>query len=115
MTRLPKILAATVAVTAAATIAVGLADAAKPADNDAVIIREARTSLIEAVQTAERHIGGKATRAELEAGRQGPKFEIEVVGADGRTHDVEVDALRNTVIASVEDRADREDRRDAED
>lgn len=83
-------------------------------ENDAAAIAAARISLIEAVTVAERHVNGKATRAEYEKSRQGWVYDVEV--ADGSTvFDVRVDADKGTVISSVEDKADGHDDHDERD
>lgn len=88
--------------------------AAKPQENDALITRHAAISLTQAVQTAEQQVHGQAVRAELEHGKQGWIFDVEVV-AGNTTYDVVVDAAKGTVLASAQDKTDHDDAQDRED
>lgn len=78
---------------------------------DALTIAQAKTSLIQAVTTAEQHAGGKATHAEYENSKQGWVYDVEVVNGV-KVFDVRVDADKGTVIASVEDKAEHDDNDD---
>lgn len=78
--------------------------------NDASVISSAKVSLVEAIATAEQHVQGKASRAEFESGKNGPKADVEVVTSAGKVFDVEIDATRNVVIAAVEDKLDVDER-----
>ena len=82
--------------------------------NDAVAIATAKTSLTQAVTTAEQHAGGKATHAEYEHARQGWVYDVEVVNGT-KVFDVRVDADKGTVISSAEDTADHEKDDDKDD
>ena len=76
-------------------------------ENDALAIATAKTSLIQAVTTAEQHAGGKATHAEYENSKQGWVYDVEVVNG-AKVFDVRVDADKGTVISSAEDKAEHE-------
>lgn len=73
--------------------------------DEALAIRDAKVSLIQAITAAEKHIGGMATSAEYEREGTGWVFEVDVVKAD-KVFDVTVDADKCTVIAAREDMAD---------
>ena len=95
---------------AAALLAPGAAHAETAgAGNDAGPIASAQVSLADAIAAAEKHAGGKAARAEYEKGKGGQwAYDVEVV-AGAKTFDVKVDAEKGAVIASVEDKADKDD------
>ena len=99
---------------ALSTIAALPAYAAKPHENDALVMRHSSISLMQAVQTAEQHIHGKAVRAELEQGKQGWVFDVEVV-AGNTVYDVAIDASKGTVLTSVQDKSDQDDTWDKKD
>lgn len=103
-----------VTLVALSTVGALAAYAAKPQENDALITRHATISLTQAVQTAEQQTHGQAVRAELEHGKQGWVFDVEVVTGNA-AYDVAVDAVKGTVLASVQDKADHDDARDKED
>ncbi|MBT1076245.1 PepSY domain-containing protein [Geobacter grbiciae] len=109
-----RALKAGLALVAIATIGTVTANASKVPENDALIIRHAETSLIKAVRAAEQQTNGKATRAELEHGKKGWIYEVEVV-ANGTTYDVAVDAAKGIVLASTVDKADNTNDQDKED
>ncbi|PJK12688.1 hypothetical protein CO614_03845 [Lysobacteraceae bacterium NML120232] len=60
----------------------------------------AKISLVRAIEIAERHVGGRATSADLgrELGRV--VFEVEVVARDNTVHEVKVDGVSGAVISS---------------
>lgn len=105
-----------IGVTLAALSSFGVfaAYAAKPQENDALLTHHAAISLTQAVQTAEQQTHGQAVRAELEHGKQGWVFDVEVV-AGNSTYDVAVDAAKGTVLASAQDTVDHDDAQDKED
>lgn len=98
-----KVIFMTVAIALGAGAA---AFAAQNGENDAVAIRNAKLSLVDAVGIAQRHASGQASRAEFEKTRQGWVYEVEVVSG-GKVFDVHVDATKGTVLSSAEDKADR--------
>ena len=83
-------------------------------ENDALAMAQAKTSLIQAVTTAEQHAGGKATHAEYENSKQGWVYDVEVVSGV-KVFDVRVDADKGTVISSAEDKAEHDDDHDKKD
>lgn len=88
---------------ASATVAL----AAKPLENDAMAINNAKVSLTQAIATAEQHAGGKAVKAELDHGKKGSRYEVEVANG-GKVFDVQIDDQTGAVLASVEDKADHD-------
>jgi len=84
------------------------------AENDALPIATAKITLVQAVNVAEQHANGKASRAEYEHSKQGWVYDVEVVSG-AKVFDVRVDADKGGVIASAEDKADRDDDQDGED
>lgn len=84
-----------------------------PEANDALAAMNAKVSLVQAVTLAEQHLNGKATRAEFETGRQGPRYEIEIVSGT-QVIDVQVDADKGVILSSAPDRHDGKDRDDDE-
>lgn len=94
--------------------AIGTAFAAKTMENDAMAISNAKIPLAQAVTTAEQHVNGKASKAEYEKTKAGWAYDVEVVSGN-KVFDVRVDADKGTVIASNEDKADRDDEHDQKD
>lgn len=77
--------------------------------NDAGPIASAKIPLSAAVAAAEKHVQGKAVRADYEKQKGGQWiYDVEVV-AGAQTFDVKVDADKGTVIASTQDKADDDD------
>jgi uncharacterized membrane protein YkoI len=75
----------------------------------------AKVSLDTAVTAAERHVQGKAVRAEYEKEKEGQwRYDVEV-RAGTRVFDVKVDPGTGEVIASTEDKLDADDDGDAAD
>ena len=93
---------------AAITTLGGAAFAAKPGENDAMVINQAKVPIAQAISAAEKAHGGKATKAELE---QGLIYEVEVV-AGAKVFDVKVDADKGSVLSSTEDKSDHNNGRD---
>lgn len=91
--------------------AVGGAFAAKTVENDALAIANAKIPLVQAVTAAEQHVKGKAAKAGYEKTKSGWAYEVEVVSGN-KVYDVKVDAEKGTVLASREDKADREEEHD---
>jgi uncharacterized membrane protein YkoI len=82
-------------------------------DNDAVIdLANTKLSLIQAVEAAEAHAGGKAIRAELDGEHGTTVYRVEVVGAKNKVFDVKVDSIDGKVLANTQDRADHRDKED---
>jgi uncharacterized membrane protein YkoI len=70
------------------------------AEDEAAAIAKASVSLAEAVSIAEKHVGGKAVRAQYADQHGQWVFEIEVVKGKGAM-DVTVDAATGKVLAAV--------------
>lgn len=99
---------------ALSALALGSAYAAGPQENDALAIAAAKISLSQAVSAAERHVGGKASRAEYEQHNGKWVFDVEVVkGKD--VMDVKVDPASAKVLAASKDEADQDDGNDKAD
>ena len=86
----------------ASALIVGLTAAAPAfADReDVATLAKAKISLVEAVQAAEKSVGGKAIDADLDDNGQ---FEVNVVKGDS-TWEVYVNATDGTIMRSVEDK-----------
>lgn len=95
---------ASLAVIAAAAIA-GAAYATTTIENDAKLALQAKTSLGQAVATAEQHAKGRAARAEIDQSDKGLVYEVEVV-AGPKVFDIEIDATTGEVIKVSEDAND---------
>jgi|GEM_PF-415752 len=103
MKRYPASIIAALAVTAAST---GAYAASTRVDNDAFAIKNVKTSLVKAIETAETNVNGQAVQAEFDSdAKKGPIYKIEVVSAE-KVFDVKVDATNGTVISSKQDIAD---------
>lgn len=91
------------------TTAVVSAETATTKDNDAGPIASAKISLDAAVGVAEKHVNGKAVRAEYERQKDGRwVYDVEVKTGTA-VSDVKVDPDKGTVIASKVDQADGDD------
>ena len=93
---------------------IGTAYGAKAMENDALVIESAKTGLTQAVTAAERHVDGKASRAEFERHNGRWVFDVEVVNGK-KVMDVKVDPTSGKVIAATEDKTDRDDEHDQAD
>lgn len=92
-----------------ATAAAGVsAFAAGGSGNDARIIPNAKVSLSQAVTAAEQHVGGTASKAEVETHAGKPVYDVEVVKGP-QVFDVKISPDQGTVIATVADKADHDD------
>jgi uncharacterized membrane protein YkoI len=75
--------------------------------NDAMTdLAKTGISLVQAVTTAEQHVGGKASRAELENENGRLVYGIEVAD-NAKTVDVKIDAVNGTVVSAQVDQADQ--------
>lgn len=91
------------------TSTAALAENGKAPSNDAVTVVQAKISMGVAVAAAEKHVDGKAVRAEYEKGRDGRwAYDVEVAAGSG-VFDVKIDPDAGTVIASTKDAADTDD------
>ncbi|HDR9483035.1 TPA: PepSY domain-containing protein [Burkholderia aenigmatica] len=97
-----SVLAALVATSAAAAYA-----ANGNGENDAMSVVHAPVTLAQAVTAAERHVHGKAARAEYENSKQGWVYDVEVV-SDGKAYDVRVDSNNGTILTSSIDSSDHD-------
>ena len=76
--------------------------------NDAMTdLAKTGISLVQAVTTAEHHVGGKASRAELENENGRLVYGVEVTD-NAKTVDVKIDAVNGTVVSAQLDQADQE-------
>lgn len=99
----------TIAALALVAAAAGVtALAAGDAGNDARTIPNAKFSLAQAVTAAEQHVGGTASKAEVESHGGKLVYDVEVVKGP-QVFDVKVSPDQGTVIASTQDQADRDD------
>lgn len=95
--------------------AAAFAETPRSEANDAGPVTAARIPLHAAIAAAEKHIQGKAVRAEYEKQKQGTwVYDVEVT-TGSKVFDVKVDADKGTIIASTEDLADNDDGDDKED
>lgn len=79
------------------------------AENDAVsALHGARVGLTQAVASAEQHVGGRATSAELDREGQATIFHVEVVTPANTVMDVKLDA-DGKVLAAIPDARDDRD------
>jgi uncharacterized membrane protein YkoI len=101
-----SILIAALALTSAAAGISAFASSA--AGNDARIIPNAKISLSQAVIAAEQHVGGTASKAEVEQHAGKAVYDVEVVKGP-QVFDVKISPDQGTVIASTEDRNDHDD------
>ena len=101
-----SILIATLALASAAAGVSAFASSAS--GNDARIIPNAKISLSQAVIAAEQHVGGTASKAEVEQHAGKAVYDVEVVKG-AQVFDVKISPDQGTVIASTEDRNDHDD------
>ncbi|KAA0889331.1 PepSY domain-containing protein [Pusillimonas sp. ANT_WB101] len=97
------------AILASASVAGYATTTASSAENDASAIGNAKISLIQAITAAEQHVNGKAVQAEYEQTKTGWAYDVEVASG-ANVFDVSVDANNGTVLSSIQDTADSEDR-----
>ena len=72
---------------------------------DAQALAEAKITLVQAIQAAEKAHGGSAFDAQIDDDSARPEFEVGIV-REGRIYDVRVDALTGEVLGVREDRDD---------
>lgn len=98
-----------IAATALLISTAAFAETGRAPTNDAAPVESARVSMDSAVSAAEKHVQGKAVRAEYEKQRGGGwVYDVEVK-AGAKVFDVKVDAEKGTVLASTEDKVDSDD------
>lgn len=100
------LVAAAVAVILSGT-AVYATEPANGEQNDAAAITQAKIGLGQAIANAERHVHGKATRAELENENGRLVYGVEVVSG-GKVTDVKVDIRNGNILSAQADHADHE-------
>lgn len=66
--------------------------------SDSAAIAQARISLADAAQAAERHVGGRAYEAGIEEEHGALFYEVEVAGASGAAQEVRIDAQTGAVL-----------------
>jgi len=82
--------------------------------NEAMVnLAQAKISLAQAVTTAEQHVGGRASRAELENENGRLVYGVEVAD-NTKTMDVKVDATDGSIVSTQTDEADESKGRDEE-
>lgn len=82
--------------------------AAGDSGHDARTIPNAKFSLAQAITAAEQHVGGTASKAEVEPHGGKLVYDVEVVKST-QVFDVKISPDQGTVIAQAEDRADHDD------
>lgn len=75
---------------------------------DIRLLGEAKITLGQAIDAAEKHQGGKAVEAGLDKDNSQLSYEVDVVKGN-QVYDVKVDAISGKVISSHEDRDDDDD------
>lgn len=81
----------------------GLSTASLAGDReDLRLLSEAKVSLVNAIQAAEKHQGGRAIEGSLDDDSFRPAYEVTVV-KDNRFYDVQVDAVSGEVLGARED------------
>lgn len=99
----------TIAAIVIATAGTGAYAATSHGQNDALAISGAKTSLVQAIATAEQSASGKAVEAKFKGdAKEGPLYKVEVVSGD-KVFDVKVDAKKGTVISSKVDTPDHDE------
>ena len=78
-------------------------------ENDAMSAKSAKVTLIQAVKVALEHIPGIAANAEFSTDEGQPLWEIEVITADNKVYDVEVNSLSGVVTTHLDKADDEED------
>lgn len=76
--------------------------------NVAEMAKEAKVTVDQAIKTATEKVQGTVVEAELERKHDKTIWEVEVVGADGKTSEVHIDAMTGAVIdVEVEDHEEK--------
>lgn len=86
----------------AVVAAIGASGAALADREDIQLLSQAKVSLVDAIQAAEEHQGGKAVEANLDDDSFKPAYEVSIV-KDNRLFDVQVDAVSGDVLGARED------------
>lgn len=114
-----KILIPALIMAAGVATAGGLVYAKQPGvvQNEAMVnLAQAKISLAQAVTAAEQHVGGRASRAELENENGRLVYGVEVAD-NTKTMDVKVDATDGSIVSAQTDQSDHEseDKQEARD
>lgn len=83
-------------------------------ENDAIAVTNANITLKQAIDKAESHVKGTASKAKFEQSKLGPVYDIEIVQGKQVT-DVKIDAKKGSLISSKVDVNDDIDSEDAAD
>ncbi len=86
---------------------VGTANAGTSNKNDGLAISNAKVGLVQAIKTAEQHVAGNATHADLEHEHGKWVYEVEVVALQS-IMDVTIDSVDGKVISVREDKNDHD-------
>lgn len=70
---------------------------------DLRLLEEAKISLTEAIQIAEKHVGGKAIEADLDRENGKAVYDVSVIKAE-REHEVRLDAVTGDVLRVKEEK-----------
>jgi uncharacterized membrane protein YkoI len=104
-----------IALVSALLLATGAtAFAAKSTASETMTMTDTKVTLTQAITIAEQNANGKATRAELETGKKGTVYDIEVISGTKKV-DIQVDAQSGAVLAAAEDKEDRDGGQDEQD
>ena len=103
-----------VAITLLSTTAIASNHAADSEQNDALSVTTAKISLTQAIDIAEQHLTGKASRAEFENHKDQMVFDIEVI-SDNKVMDVKIDPESGKILAVKEDKSDHDGDHDKDD
>ncbi|MBN8997040.1 MAG: PepSY domain-containing protein [Rhizobiales bacterium] len=87
----------TAAVASLLIVGFGAASLASEAPADSYGMKSVKLSVAEAVQIAEKAVGGKATAASLDTSTGGAAYEVDITLADGSIKSVLVDAMTGTL------------------
>ncbi len=87
------------------TVIIAFASGALAGISEARAMKDAKISLVDAIQSAESHTGGKAYEASIDDDSFSLDYEVSVL-KDDRIYDVRVDASSGDVTGVREDRDD---------
>ena len=90
-----------IAATLALGVVVALGTTAWSDDKEAKVgelLKDTKVTIDQAIKTALEKVPGTAVEAELERKHDKTVWEVEVVGADGKTSEIHIDAATGTVI-----------------
>ncbi len=96
----------------AASLCAGIAWSDDKDANIAELLKGAKVTIDQAIKAALEKAPGTAVEAELEKKHDKTVWEVEVVGADGKTSEVHVDAATGAVIDVEAKKAEKEKEKD---